>query len=51
MSKQREGNKPQGAQRNVKFFEALLRASADGIVITDAKQNIIMANEAFCMYF
>jgi PAS domain S-box-containing protein len=35
----------------VKFFETLLQASADGIVITDAAQNIIVVNEAFCSLF
>ncbi len=39
------------AQQTVKFFEALLRASADGIVITNETQSIILANEAFCSYF
>ncbi len=34
-------------QRTVKFFETLLRASADGILITDPSQNIILANETF----
>ena len=35
-------------QQTIKFFEKLLRASADGIVITDATHNIIVVNEAFC---
>ncbi len=37
--------------QTVRFFESLLRASTDGIVITDSSQNIIVANEAFCSYF
>ncbi|MDM8539081.1 PAS domain-containing protein, partial [Desulfobacterales bacterium HSG17] len=41
----------EAAQRTVRFFEALLRASSDGIVITDATQNIIVTNEAFCSLF
>ena len=35
-------------QRTARFFEALLRASADGIVITDAAKNIIFVNDTFC---
>lgn len=38
-------------QRTVRFFEALLRASADGIVITDMAKNIIFVNDTFCEYF
>ena len=38
-------------KRTVRFFEALLRASADGIVITDPAKNIIFANDIFCEYF
>ena len=34
--------------QTVRFFETLLRASSDGILITDAAQNIVMANDAFC---
>ena len=37
-------------ERTVCFFEALLRASADGIVITDAAKNIIFVNDAFCKF-
>ncbi len=36
------------ATQQIKFFETLLRASTDGIVITDATQSIVLANEAFC---
>ena len=35
----------------VKFFETLLRASADGIVITDSTHTIIVVNETFCNFF
>ncbi|MDN3512028.1 MAG: PAS domain-containing protein [Candidatus Jettenia sp.] len=38
-------------QHTIKFFEKLLRASSDGIVITDAAHNIIIVNEAFCDFF
>ncbi len=38
-------------QQTIKFFETLLRASNDGIVITDATQNIVVVNEAFCDFF
>lgn len=38
-------------KRTVRFFEALLRASADGIVITDSARNIIFVNDTFCGYF
>lgn len=37
-------------QRTARFFEALLRASADGIVITDAAKNIIFVNDTFCKF-
>lgn len=39
------------SQETVRFFEELIRTSADGIIITDSTQNIIMANEAFCNIF
>ncbi|MCF6157646.1 MAG: PAS domain S-box protein [wastewater metagenome] len=38
-------------QNTIKFFEKLLRASSDGIVITDVAHNIIVVNEAFCNFF
>ncbi|MDM8555184.1 ATP-binding protein [Desulfococcaceae bacterium HSG7] len=41
----------EATQQTVKFFETLLRASTDGIVITDTTQNIIVVNEAFCSIF
>ncbi|MCP4157825.1 MAG: response regulator, partial [bacterium] len=34
-----------------KFFEAILRSTSDGIVITGESQKIILVNEAFCSYF
>ena len=41
----------EAARQTIKFFETLLRASADGIVITDNTQSIIAVNEAFCHLF
>lgn len=41
----------EATQQTVTFFETLLSASADGIVITDRTQNIIVVNEAFCSFF
>ncbi len=41
----------EATQRTIKFLETLLRASPDGILVTDAFQNIIIANEAFCAFF
>ena len=41
----------EATQRTVKFLETLLRASPDGILVTDASQNIVIANEAFCAFF
>jgi PAS domain S-box-containing protein len=34
-----------------KFFEGLLAASIDGIVITDNTHNIIVTNKTFCSFF
>ena len=41
----------EATQQTVKFLETLLRASPDGILVTDAFQNIVIANEAFCAFF
>ncbi len=41
----------EATQHTVRFFETLLRASTDGVVITDTTQNIIVTNEAFCSFF
>ncbi|MCP4347839.1 MAG: PAS domain S-box protein [Desulfobacterales bacterium] len=41
----------EATQQTIKFFESLLKASVDGIVITDSSQNIIVANESFCNIF
>ena len=41
-------NELKSSQRTIRFFETLMSASADGIVITDASNHIIIANDAFC---
>ncbi len=51
MSKQFRKGELEATQQTIKFFETLLRASSDGIVITDVAQNIIVVNEAFCALF
>lgn len=51
MNDQNKKSKIEGAQQTIKFFEKLLRASADGILITDATHNIIVVNETFCNFF
>src|SRR5574337_734501 len=51
MNENSERNEIKTARRPIKFFDKLLRASADGIVITDGNHNIIVANEAFCQLF
>src|SRR5450756_799616 len=38
-------------QQTVRFFETLLRASVDGILITDSAKNIIFVNDTFCKFF
>jgi len=45
--KQQVEPKPETA----KFFQCLLSASIDGILVTDETQNIIVANEPFCSFF
>ncbi|MBT4511014.1 MAG: diguanylate cyclase [Chloroflexi bacterium] len=51
MSKPTHKAELEGSLRPVELFETLLRAVADGIVITDSNQNIIMANKAFSEFF
>ncbi len=51
MRKRPERNELEAAQQTIKFFETLLRASSDGIVITGVAQNIVVVNEAFCTLF
>ncbi len=38
-------------QRTIRFLESALHASADGIIITDTAQNIVVVNQAFCSIF
>jgi diguanylate cyclase (GGDEF)-like protein/PAS domain S-box-containing protein len=42
---------PDISQQTIRFFEKLLHASADGILIIDAANNILVANEVFCNFF
>ena len=51
MNKARKKSELEATQQTIKFFETLLRALADGIVITDVAQNIVLVNEAFCAFF
>ncbi len=51
MNKPSMKNKFEATQQTITFLETLLRASTDGIAITDAAQNIIVVNEAFCSIF
>ena len=51
MSERSRKGELEATQQTVKFFETLLRASSDGIVITDAMQRIVLVNEAFCTFF
>ena len=44
-------NEQDFSQPTLKFFETLLHASNDGILITDANQNIVVANDAFAAIF
>jgi PAS domain S-box-containing protein len=41
----------EATHQRIKFFETLLHASTDGIVITNPTQNIIVVNEVFCTFF
>ncbi|MCP4540797.1 MAG: PAS domain S-box protein [Chloroflexi bacterium] len=51
MSEQSRKSELESTQQTIKFFETLLRASGDGIVITDVAQSIVVVNEAFCDFF
>lgn len=50
MRKKSRKGELEATQQTVKFFETLLRASADGILISDATQTIVMVNDAFCSF-
>lgn len=41
----------EATQKTIKFLEALISASIDGILLTDSNQNIIIVNQAFCDFF
>ncbi|HQU30092.1 MAG: EAL domain-containing protein [Planctomycetia bacterium] len=43
--------KDEVTRQTIRFFENLLHASTDGIMITDAMHNIIKVNETFCSHF
>ncbi len=44
-------NEMEAALQTIKFFNTILDASVDGVVITDLNKNIIIANDAFsCMF-
>jgi PAS domain S-box-containing protein len=43
-------NNRQNLQHAVRFFETLLRASSEGILITDSTKNIIFVNDTFCKF-
>ncbi len=51
MNELHERNKDEVSRRTIEFFERLLRASTDGIVITDISHNIVVVNKAFCDFF
>jgi PAS domain S-box-containing protein len=51
MSKLLRKGELETTEQTVKFFETLLRASANGIVITDSMHTIIVVNETFCTFF
>jgi PAS domain S-box-containing protein len=51
MSKRLRKGELETTRQTAKFFETLLRISADGIVITDSTHTIIVANETFCTFF
>ncbi len=41
----------ESTKRTVKFFEGLLRSTPNGVVVTDASQNIVLVNERFSSIF
>ncbi len=51
MSKQPGKSELETSRQVDKFFNTVMRASADGIVITDCTQNIVTANESFSAIF
>jgi len=51
MSKRLRKGELEATQQTVKFFETMLGASVDGIVITDSTHTIVVVNETFCTFF
>ena len=51
MEKKQEKQPVEPKLETVNFFQRLLSASIDGILVTDETQNIIVANEPFCSFF
>ena len=41
----------ESTRRTVKFFEGLLRSTPNGVVVTDASQNIVLVNGRFSSFF
>ncbi len=41
----------ESTKRTVKYFEGLLRSTPNGVVVTDASQNIVLVNEMFSSFF
>ncbi|MDM8541494.1 PAS domain S-box protein [Desulfococcaceae bacterium HSG9] len=50
MKSQLRKDEVEAMRQTIKFFETLLIASGDGILITDANQSIILVNERFCKF-
>ena len=44
-------NELEAAKRTIRFFEAILRSTNNGVIVTDATKNIIVANDVFCSFF
>ncbi|MCP4540800.1 MAG: PAS domain S-box protein [Chloroflexi bacterium] len=51
MSKRPRKGEFEAMPQTLEFFETLLCASSDGVVVTDATQNIIVVNQSFCNFF
>ena len=51
MEKKQEKQQIEPKPETAKFFQRLISASIDGILVTDETQNIIVANESFCSFF
>ena len=51
MSEQHTRGEFEAPGQTVRSFETILRASTDGVVITNATQDIVVVNETFCALF